>query len=219
MSFMALNGDGMELPFAKQGPGLNEIAMTPEFPAEVKEEDANERSIPTPTLTPRKRARGKKATADEDNTDEQDLESPSKKNKTKSPAKRPGGLGPIPANYEEASEADQLLIRLKDENKPWNEITRTLEDITGTKLIASGLRSRYARIKANLVVFEKSDEPILLRIKKDIEHKQELEKWQRVADGIESTSGNKYPISTIQKKFKELCKISSGNGFAVTDEE
>lgn len=171
---MALNGDRIVLPFAKQGPGLDEIAMTPELPVEVKEEDAMSSSYPpdnqpkatqltanfsrtnAPSLhQPRlpKSERGKKSIAEEDNKDEQDLESPSKKNKKKSPVKRPGGLGPIPANYE----ASYSLIRLKDENKPWNKITKTLEDITGTKLIASGLRSRYARIKANLVVFEKSD--------------------------------------------------------------
>jgi len=49
-----------------------------------------------------------------------------------------------------------LLIRLKDENKPWAEITKALEDITGVTL-GAGLRARYARIKANLIGFEEGD--------------------------------------------------------------
>lgn len=42
------------------------------------------------------------------------------------------------------------------ENKPWAEIKRALEEITGTNL-GTGLHVRYARMKANFVVFEKGD--------------------------------------------------------------
>ncbi|ODM14563.1 hypothetical protein SI65_10049 [Aspergillus cristatus] len=177
----------------------------------------------TPTTTPRKRTRNKTTTKDsadepESQHDDGDHESPSKKAKTKSPTKRTGGLGSIPTTYEEASEEDKLLIRLKDENKPWAEITKALEDITGVTL-GAGLRARYARIKANLVGFEEGDGPILFELKKEIEDKQELEKWQRISEGIEARSGNKYPITTLQKKFKGLSKVNGGVAAAVKDEE
>ena len=38
----------------------------------------------------------------------------------------------------------------------------------------------------------------------------EAEKWQRVADAIEEKTGNKYPSSAVQKKFKEVNKGGSG---------
>ncbi|OJJ80772.1 uncharacterized protein ASPGLDRAFT_832615 [Aspergillus glaucus CBS 516.65] len=223
MSFTAINGENIDPPFAKQDPDSNELTMTL-----VKEKDENDSPIPnqTPVPTPRKRTRNKTTT--NDTTDESESEqnheqtSPSKKPKPKSPSKSPTkrtpGLGPIPNSYEQASNEDKLLIRLKDENKPWTEITKALEDITGMTL-GAGLRSRYARIKANLVGFEEGDGPILFELKKDIEDKQELEKWQRIAEGIEARSGNKYPITTLQKKFKELSKVNGGGAVAVKDGE
>ncbi|EYE98703.1 uncharacterized protein EURHEDRAFT_374759 [Aspergillus ruber CBS 135680] len=211
MSFTAINGENADILFAKQNPDLNELTMT-----------TTNLPIPTqtPSTTPRKRARGK--TTFNDKADNPESEqghghgTPSKKSnlKLKSPTKRPPGLGPIPTTYEQASPEDKLLIRLKDEDKPWSEITKTLEDSTGMTL-GAGLRSRYARIKANLVGFEEGDGPILFELKKDIEHKQELEKWQRIAEGIEARSGNKYPITTLQKKFKELSKVNGGVSDAV----
>lgn len=49
----------------------------------------------------------------------------------------------------------------------------------------------------------------------------EHEKWQRIADAIEAKSGNKYPTSAVQKKFKELTKKVNGNGVvaAAVEEE
>ena len=54
--------------------------------------------------------------------------------------------------------------------------------------------------------------PVLLQAKKNIEEKMEAEKWQRVADAIEEKTGNKYPSSAVQKKFKEVNK--GGNGLS-----
>lgn len=51
------------------------------------------------------------------------------------------------------------------------------------------------------------------------EDKQELEKWQRTAEGIEARSGDKYPITTLQRKFKELSEVNRGVAAAVKDVE
>lgn len=59
-------------------------------------------------------------------------------------------------------------------------------------------------------------EPILLKLKKEIEDRFEVEKWQKIADGIADTSGNKYPSAAVQKKYKELVK--NGNGVVAMEE-
>lgn len=167
--------------------------------------------------------------------DDNDNESPLKKTK-RSPTKKAGAMGPIPATYEEASSEDKMLIRMREvDGKSWPEIRKKLEDITQAKIGASSLQIRYTRMKANFVVFEQDDVcilsflflcflsiqsrwliwgqiPVLVQAKKDIEEKMEAEKWQRVADAIEEKTGNKYPSSAVQKKFKEVNK--GGNGLS-----
>lgn len=53
-------------------------------------------------------------------------------------------------------------------------------------------------------------EPRLLQKKKEIEERFEVEKWQKIADGIEEIGGGKYPAAAVQKKYKEMVK--NGNG-------
>lgn len=77
---------------------------------------------------------------------------PTKKSKKTNP------LGPMPASYEEANEADRLIIHMKEkEGKSWAEIKKVLETTTGVPLGGSTLQVRYGRMKANFVVFEKDD--------------------------------------------------------------
>ena len=187
-----------------------------------------------PPVTPRKRQRKPKKEGGEENRSDDDDEthSPTKKANKETPSKRSRGLGPLPASYDEAGEADRLLLKMKDEEaKPWAVINEALEGIAGCKL--TGLSTRYARIKANFTVFPKEDvrfvldylvnsyyflltcglkqETHLLQSKKDIEAKFEVEKWQRIASDIEAKSGNKYSASVVQKKFKELSKTATGS--------
>ena len=93
--------------------------------------------------------------------DDNGSESPSKKTK-RSPTKKAGAMGPIPATYEEASSEDKMLIRMREvDGKSWPEIRKKLEDITQAKIGASSLQIRYTRMKANFVVFEQDDVCIL----------------------------------------------------------
>ena len=115
----------------------------------IKPEDLDSN---TPTLTPstpQKRTKNQQTTEDPD--------SPTKKPKTKSPSKRNGPLGPIPTTYDEAGEADKAMLSMRGENKPWAEVKEVMEGIIGDKLVVGSITTRYARIKANLVVFEKED--------------------------------------------------------------
>nr|XP_043139616.1 uncharacterized protein ACHE_60980S [Aspergillus chevalieri]BCR91094.1 hypothetical protein ACHE_60980S [Aspergillus chevalieri] len=202
----------MEHPFAKQEPvdDPNEMATIPESPtSKIKQEDGNENS------TPKKRIRENTQTTMDEN------ESPTKKSKAKAPGKK-AGLGPIPTSYDEASEEDKLIIKMREKDgQGWSDIRKVIEEITGVKFGGSSLPSRYGRMKANFTVFEKEDADYLLQAKKGIEEKMEHEKWQRIADAIEAKSGNKYPTSAVQKKFKELTKKVNGNGVvaAAVEEE
>lgn len=49
-----------------------------------------------------------------------------------------------------------------------------------------------------------------MEAKKEIDEKMEQERWHRIADAIETKSGNKFPAAAVQKKFKELSKRSNG---------
>ena len=116
---------------------------------------------PAPT-TPLKR-RTKKQTTNSDTAmaDDNDHESPSKKAK-RSPTKKTGAMGPIPATYEEASAEDKMMIHMREvDGKSWPEIRKKLEDITEAKIGASSLQIRYTRMKANFVVFYQDDVCIL----------------------------------------------------------
>lgn len=59
----------------------------------------------------------------------------------------------------------------------------------------------------------------LIQIKKDVEEKFEVEKWHKIAEGIEAKSGNKYPPAAVQKKFKELLKKRNTTSGTVVKEE
>lgn len=121
----------------------------------------------------------------------------------------------------------------------WADINSAVREITGVQVGGSTLAVRYARIKANMQVFEKSDvcffslsgwvvdgadglmrvlyfqyrqELVLLQSKKDIEDRFDVEKWQKISEAIESKSGNKYSAAAVQKKFKEMAKRGNGSG-------
>ena len=109
--------------------------------------------------TPQKRPRAKKQAIDFDptNADDDENESPSKKTK-RSPTKKGGVMGPIPATYEEASSEDKMMIRMREvDGKSWAEIRKMLEDTMQAKIGASSLQIRYKRMKANFVVFDQDD--------------------------------------------------------------
>lgn len=110
----------------------------------------------TPSKTPQKRGR-KKVDGDTE------ADTPTKK-KRGTPAKTPGekgakaGARPMPTSWENASEEDRMMLRMKDdEGKGWNEIREAWNAMTGETVGKSTLSGRYGRIKANFVVFRKED--------------------------------------------------------------
>ncbi|KAI9816259.1 MAG: hypothetical protein M1827_001860 [Pycnora praestabilis] len=112
----------------------------------------------------------------------------------------------IPTNYAEASEGDKMLLKMKEEGKPWKEIRSMWEEITGEKTGASTLPNRLARLQANMTIFKEGDEALLLSLKKDIEAKFELEKWAKIAEAMEAAGSIKYSTKALEKKFHQLIK-------------
>ncbi|OJD18313.1 hypothetical protein AJ78_01626 [Emergomyces pasteurianus Ep9510] len=169
------------------------------------------------SVTPRKRGR-KSAAGKANGADDNEDESPTKKQRTPAKGGKGGASGekgkagsrPMPTSYENASPEDRMLLRMKDdENKPWAEIRQAWEVMTGEKVGGSTLSGRYGRIKANFVVFTPEDEERLLRFKKEIEDKFENEKWHSVSKAIGTAGGKTYPPAAVQKRFKELNKNMS----------
>ncbi|KAL4927284.1 uncharacterized protein BDV17DRAFT_292721 [Aspergillus undulatus] len=162
----------------------------------------------TPTKTPTKRT--KKNTDDADDADAAGTHTRAT-------------LPPIPTSLSTAGDADKMILRLRDENKPWSEINKLFSAATGIKVGQSTLRMRYTTMKANFVGMAKDDESRLLRLKKEIEDKFDTEKWHRIVEAIVADGGAKYPAAALQKKFKELSKgqnaVSTSAAAADDDEE
>jgi len=64
----------------------------------------------------------------------------------------------LPTSMKECSEADRMLLHMKDvEGKPWAEIRATWKTMTGQETAASTLPNRYNRLKVNLMALEEGD--------------------------------------------------------------
>lgn len=57
---------------------------------------------------------------------------------------------PIPSSLDEANAADVMLVKMKEERRPWLEIEKVLEKQTGIAQAATSLSRRYSRIMRNL---------------------------------------------------------------------
>ena len=68
----------------------------------------------------------------------------------------------LPTSMEQASDADKMLLHMKDvENKPWAEIRKMWKVMTSQETASSTLPNRYNRLKANLMVLKDGDVSVL----------------------------------------------------------
>lgn len=64
----------------------------------------------------------------------------------------------LPMSMKECSEADRMLLHMKDvDGKPWADIRATWKAMTGQETAASTLPNRYNRLKVNLMALEEGD--------------------------------------------------------------
>ncbi|KAK2745675.1 hypothetical protein FQN57_003571 [Myotisia sp. PD_48] len=183
---------------------------------EVKKEEDPEGDEGAEESTPTKKRRGRKPAASKDTKDapakvkneESDGNREVVTPKKKAAAKEGKGRKTLPTSYDKASEADKMLLRMKDEqDRPWAEIRKAWEEKTGEPVGVSTLPCRYLRLKANFTVFTDEERELLHRFKTEIEIKFEAEKWTRIAEQMESDSGKKFSPVALQKQFKELTKF------------
>jgi hypothetical protein len=125
----------------------------------------NVKSEDKPPATPRKRCRKSAANNADDAAEPEQDDTPTKKKRTGATKAKLAGekqkkaeMRPMPTSYESASPEDRMLLRMKDvEGKGWAKIREAWEAMTGEKIGGSTLSGRYARIKANFIVFKKED--------------------------------------------------------------
>ncbi|KZZ87055.1 hypothetical protein AAP_06001 [Ascosphaera apis ARSEF 7405] len=162
------------------------IAINSPSKKDEPEEDETIKDQPiTPSSSSKKRQRSKIA----------DEAAPSPKRKA------------VPTSLAEASEADKLLIHMKDvEGKSWPEIRKAWDSMTGEVSGVDMIRKRYKKMKTNFAVVDERDVPQLIEIKKEVETKFESEKWNRIAESLHAKGGPKYDAGVVMKLFKDRIK-------------
>ena len=63
----------------------------------------------------------------------------------------------IPKSWQTASEADRMLVTMKDAGKNWDEIRKMWKDLTSQEAAYSTLPNRYNRLKANWLSLNEGD--------------------------------------------------------------
>ena len=70
-----------------------------------------------------------------------------------------------------------------------------MEKLTGEKAVASSLRPRHWRLKANITVMPKEDQDQLLSSKAFVDMRFEKEKWNMVAEEMKKNGSGSYTVS------------------------
>ncbi|MCJ1282181.1 hypothetical protein MMC26_001504 [Xylographa opegraphella] len=116
----------------------------------------------------------------------------------------------IPSSWDEASEADRELVRMKEAGKSWPEIREMWKNKTGKELAGSTLPNRYSRIKINLEHLEPGDEARLA----EALARYESEKWKTISGYMESDGAKKYAPAFLMKEAKKVAERQA-NGTSV----
>ena len=134
--------------------------VTPKKPR-VKAAAANDANAVADTPKPKS---NKKAKAAESSEDSADPATSQETTKTGTPRKRAATVKDkavargLPTCMEDASEADKMLLHMKDnEGKGWTAIRATWKAMTGQETAASTLPNRYNRLKSIMMVLKKGD--------------------------------------------------------------
>lgn len=75
----------------------------------------------------------------------------------RAPADKIGKTVPISTSLATASDADKMLIKMKEEGKTWAEIREAWKKMTGEETKSSTLPNRYSRLKTNLMTLQSGD--------------------------------------------------------------
>ncbi|KAG8526534.1 uncharacterized protein KY384_008734 [Bacidia gigantensis] len=200
-------------PSPKKGGSVSKKGKVKEEPTE--EPDTPSKSLPTPKATP-------KSSKKKDSTGPRQL-----KGKSQAIA--------IPTSWDNATQADRLLVEMKEKGEKWEKIREMWKTETGEDSGNSTLPNRYNRIKCNMMRLKPGHDKTLLRTERNIaddhqkrqeqlfrdferqkvefeanleKQKRELEasKWSTIAETIRKETGERYMEPFLMKQWKLLSK-------------
>ncbi|KZZ87048.1 hypothetical protein AAP_05994 [Ascosphaera apis ARSEF 7405] len=134
--------------------------------------------------------------------------SPTKKVKPPgSPVKRAPKA--LPTSLAQATEEERMMFAMRGAEKPWAEIQKKWEEMTGERVLITSIRARYHKIKHNLQEWSDEDEARLLRLEVEVEEQLKSEKWNRLAEAMIAEGSPRYSAAALQKKLTELKRRKS----------
>ncbi|KAK3075377.1 hypothetical protein LTR53_001382 [Teratosphaeriaceae sp. CCFEE 6253] len=159
---------------------------------------------------------GASAADDDDDVEDEDEDDgpPSKKRaktvsgknrQRKAPKNKIASARGIARTFEECSEADKTILRLKKAGKNWDEIRQAYQKVTGERTGTSTIPNRYARLVGNLVAIRAEDHERLLQAKIEVENAYQKEKWGLVGLAMHKAGASEvYKGDVLQKQYKKL---------------
>ncbi|KAI5305769.1 hypothetical protein KEM56_003377 [Ascosphaera pollenicola] len=158
-------------------------------------ENTPESEIEIPTSSPKKRSASGQASG-----------SPKKAKMSEATVKEPAATPSMDIPMNAITEADRLMLTMKESGAGWPYIHNAWEKKSGRKIGRSTLRKRYAALQSDTTPFSEEDANRLVKFKQEVEAKFETEKWSRIADLIVSDGGGHYTGSMLRKKHKEMLR-------------
>jgi len=114
----------------------------------------------------------------------------------------------IPQSWEEASEADRILLNMKSRGISWHEIGKAWNEETGQDTAHIVLLNRYNRLKDNVQIFKDGDRERLLAAVEEVKAVFKREKWQLVKNAMTRAGAAEYSKCFIQKHYKKIVGVS-----------
>ncbi|KAH0612508.1 uncharacterized protein H6S33_008888 [Morchella sextelata] len=149
-------------------------------------------TLPTPQKTPRKSrkrfASGTPAKA-----------SPAKRTAAPKPKTKASGAAPASNSGD-----DYRLVQLKEEGRPWQEISEIFEMEGRGKVAKGSLAKRYSRLTAKLAAWEENEVDFLMQAMAEVDENR----WERVSAKIAELAGGgavkKFTAAMCEQKAREL---------------
>lgn len=114
----------------------------------------------------------------------------------------------IPQSWEEASNADRILVRMKSKGLSWDEIGKAWKEETGQDTAHIVLVNRYNRLKDNVQILREGDSERLLAAVEEVKAIFERDKWRLVKNAMIRAGAAEYSKRFIQKQYEKLAQGS-----------
>lgn len=112
----------------------------------------------------------------------------------------------IPRSWDEASQADRILVTMNSKGLGWDDIGKAWKKETGQDAAHIVLLNRYNRLKNNVQCLKEGDGERLLAAVREVKAVFEREKWQLVKNAMARAGAAEYPKDLIRKQYKILAR-------------